>query len=206
MCNRTAKFIADSLDSRLNPCEDFYQFTCGGFNAKRTIPEDKLALSPYDDMSDQMNRDIVQLLTDFKVDSEQGRKAAKAVRLAAASFQKCMALGDNTARSNEEGLKYVKEVVQEVAGHGWTIGQKVESSGGRKERSWQETVVQGFAKGMIVSPFALAIGPDTANSSANLIYVSLLGVFLANKTKQWQTITNTFSFAASPRRPRTEAL
>ena len=178
MCNRTAKFIADSLDSRLNPCEDFYQFTCGGFNAKRTIPEDKLALSPYDDMSDQMNRDIVQLLTDFKVDSEQGRKAAKAVRLAAASFQKCMALGDNTARSNEEGLKYVKEVVQEVAGHGWTIGQKVESSGGRKERSWQETVVQGFAKGMVVSPFALAIGPDTANSSANLIYVSLLGVLI----------------------------
>ncbi|XP_017489884.1 PREDICTED: neprilysin-11-like, partial [Rhagoletis zephyria] len=47
MCNRTAKFIADSLDSRLNPCEDFYQFTCGGFNAKRTIPEDKLALSPW---------------------------------------------------------------------------------------------------------------------------------------------------------------
>lgn len=169
MCKQTAKFISDSLDTSINPCDDFYQFTCGGFEAKRTIPEDRLAISPYDEMDDQMKRDIIQLLTNFKVDGAQGQ--AKSVILAASAFQKCMALGDSTTRSNEEGLKYVKEVVEEVVGaDGWTIGQKVE--GGKKELSWQETVVQGYVKGMVITPFGIGLGPDTDNVQKNLIYVS----------------------------------
>lgn len=118
-----------------------------------------------------MRKDIVQQLLNFKVHEAQGQ--SKAVTLAASIFQKCMALGDNSTRSNEEGLKYVKEVVEEVVGtHGWTIGQKV-VQGGRKERTWIETVVQGYVKGSVQTPFAMSLGPDTNNSTANLIYVSI---------------------------------
>lgn len=169
MCKQTAKFISDSLDTSLNPCDDFYQFTCGGFEAKSVIPEDKLALSPYDEMDEQMRKDIVQLLTDFKVHDAHGQ--SKSVKLAASVFQKCMALGDNTTHSNEKGLKYMKEVVEEVVGaHGWTIGQKVEN--GKKERSWHENVVHGYVKGQVLTPFAIGLGPDPKNATANLIYVS----------------------------------
>ena len=33
-CIQTAAALADRMDIRANPCEDFYQFACGGYVQK----------------------------------------------------------------------------------------------------------------------------------------------------------------------------
>ncbi|KAG2194080.1 hypothetical protein INT46_006931 [Mucor plumbeus] len=42
-CASTAKAILDSLDLNVDPCSDFYQYTCGNWIAGTTIAEDKIS-------------------------------------------------------------------------------------------------------------------------------------------------------------------
>ncbi|KAG0237327.1 hypothetical protein BGW42_001247 [Actinomortierella wolfii] len=44
-CVQIAEAIARNMDPKADPCQDFYQFACGGFNAREQIPEDDILVS-----------------------------------------------------------------------------------------------------------------------------------------------------------------
>lgn len=39
VCRKAAQAIIDTMDSRVDPCEDFYEFACGKFVETRRIPK-----------------------------------------------------------------------------------------------------------------------------------------------------------------------
>lgn len=41
ICKTEAHTVLTMLDDSVDPCENFYQFACGGFINKSTIPDDK---------------------------------------------------------------------------------------------------------------------------------------------------------------------
>jgi putative endopeptidase len=43
----------DNLDRTADPCDDFYQFACGGYIAKTEIPADKPRITSFDTISDK---------------------------------------------------------------------------------------------------------------------------------------------------------
>lgn len=43
--NITASQILYKLDPSVDPCQDFYRFTCGGFLSKNVVPDDELMKS-----------------------------------------------------------------------------------------------------------------------------------------------------------------
>ena len=49
----------DSLDHSVNPCEDFYRFSCGGWRKANPLPADKPALNRYSSMAER-NRTIAE--------------------------------------------------------------------------------------------------------------------------------------------------
>jgi predicted metalloendopeptidase len=55
-------FDLSQLDRTADPCNDFYQFACGGWRAKNPIPADKSRWGRYDEMSERNRTSLKGLL------------------------------------------------------------------------------------------------------------------------------------------------
>ena len=63
-CIETAADLIDRMDPSEDPCDDFYQFACGGYVKKTVIPEDKSRTSMFSDLGDKLNRQIKGEITE----------------------------------------------------------------------------------------------------------------------------------------------
>src|SRR3954471_3819367 len=63
MASRSGIDLA-ALDKAANPCEDFYQFACGGWRAKHPIPSDRRSYSRFDELQDRNNEILKAILED----------------------------------------------------------------------------------------------------------------------------------------------
>jgi putative endopeptidase len=52
----------ESLDRGADPCEDFYQFACGGWEARSTIPPDRGSYSRFHEMIDRNEKRLIDIL------------------------------------------------------------------------------------------------------------------------------------------------
>ena len=53
-CVKTASDILSNLDDSVNPCMDFYQFACGGFMRRTSIPDDRTRMSSFSVLGDEL--------------------------------------------------------------------------------------------------------------------------------------------------------
>jgi len=65
-CWEHSRALRTSMNTSVNPCEDFEQYACGQWKQRNVIPEDKAALSSFGILSEK-NQEIIQgLLTNSK--------------------------------------------------------------------------------------------------------------------------------------------
>ena len=74
-CVQVAADILSNMDQSVNPCEDFYQFACGGFIEKTVIPDDRTRMSSFSVLSDEL---LTQVST--YIDSHSGPENLKKSR------------------------------------------------------------------------------------------------------------------------------
>lgn len=76
-CVKTAARLLRQMDRTADPCQDFYQFACGGFIADTVLPEHKTRLGSYDLLRDELNKKLKALFESEPDNSEprvyQGR-------------------------------------------------------------------------------------------------------------------------------------
>ena len=55
-------FDVSQLDRSVDPCVDFYQFSCGGWRAKHPLPPDKGRYNRYDEMAESNKNKLREIL------------------------------------------------------------------------------------------------------------------------------------------------
>ncbi|XP_037695339.1 endothelin-converting enzyme 2 isoform X3 [Choloepus didactylus] len=78
-CIRVTGKILESLDRGVSPCEDFYQFSCGGWIRRNPLPDGRSRWNTFNSLWDQNQAILKHLLenTTFNSSSEAERKTQR---------------------------------------------------------------------------------------------------------------------------------
>lgn len=105
-CIATAIRIRDTIDSSVNPCDDFYQFSCGNYKKGLAIPDDGYA----DILNDLENLIATQLKS--VIEDEHVTKESKVFELVSKFYTSCM----NVEKIKELGMKQFDEILSKIGG------------------------------------------------------------------------------------------
>jgi len=61
-CVKAANMLLENMDQDADPCEDFYQFTCGGFEKRVVIPDDRSSWSQFSVIDKELQQQLRTLL------------------------------------------------------------------------------------------------------------------------------------------------
>ncbi|KAJ6635281.1 Neprilysin-2 [Pseudolycoriella hygida] len=157
-CVRSAVYAMDSIDSSVEPCDDFFQFACGNFIKKTKLPDDKYAIYPLSLINDKLQQQITELITE-----EASPDESKPFRLAKDLYKAC----NNLSLIEEIGTKPYLKIVEELGGWPVVVGDEWNTN---LQWTWVDTVKKfskiGFETNQI---FDFAISIDLKNSSRRIV-------------------------------------
>src|SRR4051794_32803183 len=59
---RPKSFDLDAMDKTANPCEDFYEYTCGNWRKKNPIPSDEARWGRFNELAEYNRQTLHQIL------------------------------------------------------------------------------------------------------------------------------------------------
>ena len=62
--------IKESLDTSVEPCNDFFTFACGGFNSKAVIPDYKTGYSTFDVIRDEIEEQVGKKINGLQIEKK----------------------------------------------------------------------------------------------------------------------------------------
>lgn len=62
-CIHAASSILSKIDSSVDPCDDFYQFSCGQFLENTKVPEDKIYVNAFSTVGDMLQEQLKTIIT-----------------------------------------------------------------------------------------------------------------------------------------------
>ncbi|CAJ0589154.1 unnamed protein product [Cylicocyclus nassatus] len=154
--NIASEILINSINFSVNPCEDFFEFSCGNWIAQHPIPKDKVGYSQFEMLSDKVQ---AQMRDIFESNETFGSKSMNAVKYI---YKKCM----DKDELNRIGAR---RVIERIRGFGvWPI---LEGDENWREEDFDLTSLLIHLKQMrdfdVFVKFG--IGPDYKNASRYLI-------------------------------------
>jgi len=129
-CIQTAADLTERMDTNADPCQDFYQFACGGYVEKTIIPEDRSRTSMFSDVGDKLNEQIKGMLEKPILNLDP-----KPYHLAKSLYQSCM----DTANIESRGIQPLLSIMKAMGGWPLLEGPSWEQEQGGNFR-WYEQV------------------------------------------------------------------
>ncbi|XP_021570539.1 endothelin-converting enzyme 2 isoform X1 [Carlito syrichta] len=163
-CIRVAGKILESLDRGVSPCEDFYQFSCGGWIRRNPLPDGRSRWNTFNSLWDQNQAILKHLLenTTFNSSSEAERKTQR-------FYLSCL----QVEHIEELGAQPLRELIDKIGG--WNI------TGPWDQDNFME-VLKAVAGTYRATPFfTIYISADSKNSNSNVIQVDQSGLFLPSR-------------------------
>ncbi|XP_053978584.1 neprilysin-2 isoform X1 [Hylaeus volcanicus] len=156
-CVHTASGILKNMDNHVEPCDDFYDFACGGFLKTTHIPDDKTSVNTFTEISDKLQN---QLRTSIEEKSEPNEP--KHFRLAKNLYKACM----NKTVIEQQGLDPLLKILSKLGG--WPVLDG--DNWNENDFNWKESVYKFRKMGYSVDYYIdFSIGVDLKNSTQRII-------------------------------------
>ncbi|KFW91576.1 neprilysin [Phalacrocorax carbo] len=168
-CIKSAARILENMDTTAEPCNDFYQYACGGWLKRNVIPETSSRYSNFDILRDELEVVLKDVL-----DTPSGNDIA-AVQKAKTLYRSCI----NETTIDSRGGRPLISLLPEV--FDWPVATtKWESSYGM---TWtvERAIAQlnsRYGKKVLINFF---VGTDDKNSTAHIIHIDQPGLGLPSR-------------------------
>lgn len=160
-CLSVAAALKQNMNESIDPCEDFFQYSCGNWIKNNPIPPSEIRISNFDKLAKENGQKLAFLLLE-----NDDLPSGHAVRKAKDYFKSCMAEDDN------ENIA-IHELKRLIARFGsWPLGNATWN-----ETTWNlvEILVDFQRDFSSMSPlFKLEIDANPFNSSRYILKVLLL--------------------------------
>ncbi|XP_062987940.1 endothelin-converting enzyme 2 isoform X2 [Elgaria multicarinata webbii] len=163
-CIIVAGKILEALDRQTHPCDDFYQYACGGWIKRNPLPDGRSKWSTFNSIWDQNQAIMKHLLENatFNSSSEAERKTQR-------YYLSCL----KEQKIEELGSQPLMDLIEKIGG--WNI------TGTWNQTNFMEVLklVSGTYR---ASPFfTVFVGPDSKSSNSNIIQLDQSGLFLPSR-------------------------
>ena len=164
-CTRVAEYIKHSIDSTVNPCDDFFQFCCGGWIRRNPIPKSYNDYSTFTKLSKVIESEIQEVLQASNR-SHDGVLDNEALVKTRDFYSSCM----NDAEIERLGSEPMLDFIRQIGS--WSICD----DGSWNKTAWDiHKVLQHLQSTYYPAPpfFSIEVTNDHLNSSKHLIKVSM---------------------------------
>ncbi|CAM5174101.1 unnamed protein product [Natator depressus] len=163
-CITVASKILEALDRETNPCEDFYQYSCGGWIKRNPLPDGRSKWSTFNSIWDQNQAIMKHLLENatFNSSSEAERKTQR-------YYLSCL----KEQKIRELGSQPLMDLIEKIGG--WNI------TGPWNQSNFMEVLKMVSGTYRAAPFFTVYVGADSKSSNSNVIQVDQSGLFLPSR-------------------------
>ncbi|XP_077508956.1 neprilysin-2-like isoform X2 [Amblyomma americanum] len=169
-CVQAASALLQNMNQSVDPCENFYEFACGGWVQRHLIPEDKSSLSQFSLIQDQLDAKLRTLVEEPVRPAEPGF-----VHKMKHMYQSCL----NTTLIDATAEAPLKRVLTAIGGWPVVEGASWNASG----FNWLDALVQyrsfGYSHDILLD---LSVIPDFRNNTRYIIDLDQTSLGLPDRT------------------------
>lgn len=154
-CLEIRNKIRRSIDFRVNPCDDFYQFACGNWKKNYIVESGEM------DEFNLLQKEIYKKLRSILENSDLS-SLPHAAQQTVTIYKSCININTTILEKNE--LKELKILLKELGG--WPIGSFHYN---KNNYNLMHGIANGIKKAAVMPLIRFSVAPDDSNSSQNLI-------------------------------------
>ncbi|XP_034115606.1 neprilysin-2-like [Drosophila albomicans] len=168
-CRDTASVVLSKINPQINPCDNFYEFTCGTYIDKMIIPEDKTNINTFTDIVDKVQEQLKNIIT-----AEPPESTPKHFRQPNMLYRACM----NTTRIESLGSIPITIIANTMGGWPLIVGDKWDED----NWTWQDQIKKfhtgGFNMDYIIE---FSIDVDLQNTTKLMMTLDVSDLFLSRE-------------------------
>ncbi|KFW62287.1 Neprilysin [Pygoscelis adeliae] len=168
-CIKSAARILENMDTTAEPCNDFYQYACGGWLKRNVIPETSSRYSNFDILRDELEVVLKDVL------NTQGNNDITAVQKAKTLYRSCI----NETTIDSRGGRPLISLLPNVSD--WPVATTNWDSSYGTAWTAETAIAQlnsRYGKKVLINFF---VGTDDKNSTAHIIHIDQPGLGLPSR-------------------------
>lgn len=155
VCLQRAKEIKASLNQRVNPCNDFYTYACGGWRKKHSIPESKSSYGTFNILDDELRATLRDILGNMTLVKYGKQNVTDKVAIL---YKACLAHENRT-----DQMTVVKEIMRERGLSEWPIMSDKKCNASHS--NWTEVLMKAGVSHVL----GIYIGRDSKHNSSYVL-------------------------------------